>query len=780
MKISVFRNLFKSKDVPYSMDLEKVIARIRVGKSKDIIDKVRSGNKDAKTELPCILFAGEFTERNSNSLVKHSGLMVVDFDKYPTDEEMYEHLEELKQNPHFVLLFISPSGKGIKGVVKIPECDKYNHVKYFKAFARNFFGENTHWHKYFDKANCNVDRVCYESYDPNIYVNMDAELFDAELIDEGFKVSEKVPLLPINDESVIIDRIMKFNWKKGFNDGERNAYIFDLAGAFCEYGVSEYTAEGYILNNVVIGDFSESEAITTIRSAYRKRVANSKFFEDHTKLDRIKSDLNLGKKSVIEKYSISEGTYDEIKEESDHSVFWSIDEKGKVLINSLKYKTFLERNGYKKYYPSDSQHSNLVYVFENRVIDTSKERIKDFVLDYLLKRGEIEVWNYCVKYHNLFSEEFLIMLDTIELMMLKDARDKSFIAFKNGVLVVTKDTIDLVEYMEVGGYVWERQIINRDFKKLDNDDNDYKKFINNVSSNEPLSLETVTGYLISNYKNKSKNRAIILNDEMISDNPEGGTGKGVWVQGLCQMRNTAILDGKSLKDEKFDYQTVSSETQILVFDDVVRNFNFESKFSLVTEGITLERKNKDAIKLSVEDSPRMVISTNYAIKGEGNSHDRRRFEVEFAQYYGKNLTPADEFGRQLFDDWDEEEFARFDNYMVYCLQTYLKLGLVPQNAKNIKLRKFIAETSMEFKEWVEDKDNVALNIRLDKQVYFDRFTNEYQDYKKWLTRKKFNIWLQKYASFMNYTYVDGISNGIRWFILNTKGTVIEDNPEDDF
>ena len=86
MKISVFKNLFKSKDVPYSMDLEKVIARIRVGKSKEIVDRVRGGDKDAKNELPCILFAGEFTERNSSSLVKHSGLMVVDFDKYPTEE----------------------------------------------------------------------------------------------------------------------------------------------------------------------------------------------------------------------------------------------------------------------------------------------------------------------------------------------------------------------------------------------------------------------------------------------------------------------------------------------------------------------------------------------------------------------------------------------------------------------------------------------------------------------------------------------------------------------
>lgn len=775
MKISVFKNLFKSKDVPYSMDLEKVIARIRVGKSKEIVDRVRGGDKDAKNELPCILFAGEFTERNSSSLVKHSGLMVVDFDKYPTEEEMNEHLDELKQNPHFVLLFISPSGKGIKGVVKIPEADKHTHVKYFKAFKQMFFKEN----QYFDNANSNVDRVCYESYDPNIYVNMDAEVFDAELIDEGFKVSEKVPLLPINDESSIIDRIMKFNWKRGFNDGERNAYIFDLAGAFCEYGISEYTAEGYILNNVVIGDFPESEAITAIRSAYRKRTANSKFFEDYTKLERIKSDLKMGKKAVVDKYSISEGTYDEIKEESDHSVFWSIDEKGKVLINSLKYKTFLERNGFKKYYPCDAQHSNLVYVFENRVIDTSKERIKDFVLDYLLTRGEIEVWNYCVKYHNLFSEEFLIMLDTIELMMLKDTKDKSFIAYKNGVLVVTKDTAELVEYIEVGGYVWERQIINRDFVKLDNNDNDYKKFVFNIANQEPLSFESVTGYLLSNYKNKSKNRAIILNDETISDNPEGGTGKGLWIQGVSQIRNTTILDGKSLANEKFDYQTVSTETQILVFDDVVRNFNFESKFSLVTEGITLERKNKDAIKLSVEDSPRMVISTNYAIKGEGNSHDRRRFEVEFAQYYGKKLTPEDEFGRQLFADWDADEFTRFDNYMVHCLQTYLKLGLVPQNAKNIKLRKFIAETSMEFKEWIDDRDNVALNCRLDKQVYYDMFTNEYQDFKKWLTRKKFNIWMQKYCSFMDYKYVDGISNGSRWFILNTEDkTPVVD--EDDF
>src|SRR5690606_19515882 len=122
--------------------------------------------------------------------------------------------------------------------------------------------------------------------------------------------------------------------------------------------------------------------------------------------------------------------------------------------------------------------------------------------------------------------------------------------------------------------------------------------------------------------------------------------------------------------KSFPYQTVSQDTQILVFDDVKKNWDFESKFSLVTEGMTLERKNKDAIKLTVEESPKMVVSTNYAIKGEGNSHDRRRHEIEFSQFYNGKFTPYDDFKRQLFDDWNEQDYKGFDNYMVHCLQLY--------------------------------------------------------------------------------------------------------------
>lgn len=781
-KISVFKDLLKTKDVPYIVDLDKIIQRIKNGKAKDIVDLVRQApnKKEAdkiKSTLHCILFAGEFSERNGNGLVEHSGLMCVDFDKYPSTEAMLEHFEILKQNKHFVLLFVSPSGFGYKGVVKIPVATKETHPKYFTAFQKEF--DFDHW----DKSCSNVDRVCYESYDPNIYVNYDAEIFEPNLIDVGYSVSEKSPLIPITDEDKIIEKIMAFDWKKEFVEGERNSFVFDLAGMFCEYGVSQSTAEGYIFNNVVIGDFSETEMRTTIKSAYKKRNFDSKFFEDYQRIDKVRVDLKKGKDAVIKKHGISEDTFDELKEVLEHEDFWFItyDKNGKekVFVDPLKYKFFLERNGFKKHYPNDSQKPTWVYINSNKVKITSVEIIKDFVLNYLLNKKEFEVWNYCAKYQNLFAENFLLMLESIDLKMLNDDRFKSYIAFKNGVLEITKNTIKLVDYIDIDFYIWSDHILDRDYVELDNFENDYQTFIKNISNETEMPTECVIGYLISTYKNRSNNKAIILNDEVISENPEGGTGKGVFVQGISQVRKTSIIDGKLFDGKKsFPYQTVSLDTKILVFDDVIKNFNFEEKFSLVTEGLTLERKNKDAIKLNVHESPKLVISTNYAIRGEGNSHDRRRYELEIAQYYGKNLTPEDEFKRQLFDDWDLIDFQKFDNYMVYCLQLFLNNGLVKQNAKNIKMRKFIAETSMEFFEFVKDEETVLRNERLDKKAIFEKFVEEYPDFKKWLTRKKFNLWVQKFCSFSNFEYISDTSNGMQWFIIKSGELKKEDDNDD--
>jgi len=177
-----------------------------------------------------------------------------------------------------------------------------------------------------------------------------------------------------------------------------------------------------------------------------------------------------------------------------------------------------------------------VLIDSNKVKTTSVEVIKDFVLNYLMDKREISVWNYCASYQNLFSEQFLLMLESIDLEILADTKTKSYIPYQNGVLEITKDEFKLIDFIDIGYYIWHDHILDRDFIEIEDFENDYQKFINNISNNEPFAIECVIGYLLSTYKNRSNNKAVILNDEVISENPEGGTGKGVFVQGISQLR----------------------------------------------------------------------------------------------------------------------------------------------------------------------------------------------------------------------------------------------------
>jgi hypothetical protein len=200
---------------------------------------------------------------------------------------------------------------------------------------------------------------------------------------------------------------------------------------------------------------------------------------------------------------------------------------------------------------------------------------------------------------------------------------------------------------------------------------------------------------------------------MISDNPNGRSGKGLIWNALKQLKKVQSLDGKTFTFNKsFPYQNVSTDCQILVFDDVERNFHFESLFSVITEGINIEYKGKDAIRLSVEESPKIIITTNYTIKGDGGSHDARKFEVEMSTFFNADYTPEMFFGNKLFNDWDDKEWARFDNYMMECLKKYLNFGLVKSNTKNLEVRKLIDKIGHELHTFIESiKRDEWINIK---------------------------------------------------------------------
>jgi len=793
--VTIFKDI-KDTDTPFFRDIRQILLRIKDGSetTRDLVKRIRLEKRkperqELKKQLPAICFSGTFNKRTDASLIHHSGFICLDFDGYEKSKDLLHDKENLSKNKYVFSVFISPSGNGLKVLVKIP-ADADNHTNYFNSLEKYFNSP------YFDKTSKNLSRVCYESYDPLLHINENSSIWDLIEEPEYTEVSKNrdQPTIPITDENKIVDILVKW-WTKKYpmNEGQRNQNCYVLAMAFNDFGINKGLAS-YVLNQYASEDFSIREISRTIDSAYSHTTNfGTKYYEDEERINNIRAKLRRGvsKKEIRIQLQDShldsdtiESVLNKVEEENAKQTFWDRNDKGVIKIIHIQFKQFLEDKGFYKYCPEGGKNYVFVKVTNNLIDHTSDKEIKDFVLTHLLDLDDIGVYNYFADNTRFFREEFLSLLSTIDIYFIADTKGAAYLYYKNCAVKITKEGVSTLDYLDLGGYVWKDHVIDRNFVMCSVSEGfDFKKFISNINGGDEgriKSMESTIGFLLHGYKNLSFCPAVILNDEVISDNPEGGTGKGLIMNALSKMKKLVVIDGKSFAFERsFAYQLVSADTQILCFDDVRKHFDFERLFSVITEGLTLEKKNKDAIKIPFAKSPKIAMTTNYAIKGAGNSFARRKWELELHQYYSKDYTPLDEFGRLMFGDWNDDDWCEFDNYMIGCLKNYLRTGLVKSKFVNLKIRQLSAESCHEFIEWCGLVDSTERNVmlqtdvRLYKNELYSNFVEEYPDYgprgRMSISRTKFYRWLVSYAIYKEGTFPeeDRDQQG-RWIIIKSK------------
>jgi hypothetical protein len=788
-KITIYKHVTDTATTHFK-DVSVAIDRIKTGKSKVLVEKVRAEQDEEKQKLlknnlPGYCFSGKFRTRHDSAIIEHSGLVCLDFDKMPLDQ-IQTFKDSICDNEFTYCCFISPSGNGVKVLVKIPKEIKH-HRSYFKALKDYFKSD------YWDDKCINISRFCFESYDAEIFVNEDSLIWSEKDVDEVFEYGNTIPILPVRSSNEIITKLQVwFNRKFGATKGSRNNNLFVYANALNEYGIPEYEAQKHLCSYAE-KDFTEKEIITLIKSAYKKTGNHAtKYFEDAKTKEWIERQFKSGveKKKIVKQFTnvCTEDDIDnvitELKEVANISEFWFFDDKGKCHVSHYDFKVYLEQQGFYKLYPSESNSFIFIKIENNLIENTSNARVKDYVLKYLEQQKSIKPYELAASSSKLFKDDYLNLVEEAKISFFEDTIDTGVFFYKNGALKIDKSNVELIDYLDVDGYVWKEQVINRNFIPTDAHNCVFEKFLLLVCDKDDERLEalkSVIGYLLHSFKTSANNKAIIINDETISDNPNGGSGKGLFWNAIKHMKNVVDIDGKQFDFNKsFIYQRVNADTQLLVFDDVRRNFEFENLFSLITEGITIERKNKDAIKIPIEKSPKILITTNYTVGGIGGSFDRRKWEIEFSSYFNSLHTPLKEFGHLLFDEWDELEWCKFDNLMIGCLQLYLSKGLIKQEFKNLELRKLQKETSLEFIEWC-DEGGIALNTRHKKSELFDKFLTNYQrEYsnQKWFTIKLFIKWIESYGRYKGYKVSQGNSNGMRWINISDGGITIEPIEED--
>lgn len=776
MNVTIFKNV-KQVQNGFDKPVLDILNRIKIGKSKEKVLWLREQNKEIyqknKGNLPSVCFNGTFSHRSLKGLTEKSGLIILDFDKFSSEEEAIIFKESIISIDYIFSAWISPSGLGVKVLVKIPVDEM--HKEYFDSLK--LFFNSTHW----DDAGSDISRLCFESYDPEIYINTDSKVWDAIELPEIEDVGVSFTTIPVVSDNRIIDNLLKW-WKGKYGtiNGERNVNLFKLAIAFNEFGIAKSEAEN-VLSQFCEKDFSIVEVRNIIKSAYKRvSIHGTKFFEDNNLKEKIQKQIIAGKKTKdiesmfpeVANVNISQAI-EEIRENISVDCFWQYDKNGKISLIPHQFRLWLQQSNFFKYFPNNSQTYSFIYKEKNLIEETSEKRIKDYTLNYLdkLESEGYKPYDFMCASTKYFSSDFLSFLESAEIILKEDTPETCYLYYRNCVVEITKDSINQIDYIDIDGFVWKNQVIDRDYIVADHHTAIFRDFIYKISGQNMEkynSFKSVIGYLLHSFKTSSNNKAIILNDETITESPNGGSGKGLFCQAIGMMKKVATIDGKTFTFEKsFPYQTVSTDTQVLVFDDTKKNFNFESLFSLITEGITLEYKGQDAIKINVKKSPKIVITTNYTIGGVGGSFDRRKFEVELSNFFGANHSPIDQYNHMFFDDWDEQEFARFDNFMINCEQYYLNNGLVAHEFNNLDMRKYIKETSFEFSEWA-CADNLSFNVQHDKNTLYNQFVSDYQDFKKWLTQKRFSQWLDNYATFKEIETVKGKTMNNRWILFKNE------------
>ena len=261
MRVTIFQDLYKKdKSDAHVIQLATALKRIQEGNSATTIEAIRNGAKEFKKKLPVVLFSGEFESRNDEALTRHSQFIVLDFDHI--DVEASKAL--MATDPYVYSCWVSPSGDGLKALVKVTNPER--HRDHFRALRTYFLKQ---YDLEVDESGINESRACFESYDPDIVINEDANSFGA------FATEKSESQVAVSQSDSYTD-YLKLNLAarmiRQCADGEKHATLLRasrLVGGYISAGrIEEEEAVRVLSREILKRDVDDEQlAIRTIREA---------------------------------------------------------------------------------------------------------------------------------------------------------------------------------------------------------------------------------------------------------------------------------------------------------------------------------------------------------------------------------------------------------------------------------------------------------------------------------------------------------------------------------
>lgn len=375
----------------------------------------------------------------------------------------------------------------------------------------------------------------------------------------------------------------------------------------------------------------------------------------------------------------------------------------------------------------------------------------------------------------LLSEEKLSLLVDLdrgnEFKICADTKDCGYYFYENGFVEVSREHgVRLRPYSELPGIVWKDQILPRRFEKMEAEQYEtayFYKFLQNVAytkgkdddtnATRLAALMSIAGYNLHRFFDTHL-RATVLLDARTSDEPDGRSGKSLFCKALRFIMNAQpdtgaqcrIIDGKTFdQDNRFKYEELAHTTRLVIFDDIKRGVSIEDFFNAIPDGLAVERKSiggKERVHAKI------LFTLNYTLSIRGGSAKDRVIEFEFADYYSSKFKPEAEFKHWFFRDWDTNEWNKFDNLLMACVDLFMRLGVVSAAPVNLMERKLKDETCAEFVTFMEDTQPEHAR-KYNRKEWYTKLVDLDSDGKArnkdlaWMKMRAFTEFLKRWAEY---------------------------------
>lgn len=597
------------------------------------------------------------------------------------------------------------------------------------------------------------------------------------------------------------------NGDKGVDDllcgsllGRESELIDDI-----EHAMNSHDGIGTWLNIHKITEISD----TQIRDFWSLNDVQA-FYENHKKRLEGIDTFKIG----YLRYREDNGNLIPVSRYSSASDIYSITQttKGedKVEFNSLEAFRFLSASGFYRLRNSDEEASDYDIIrIDDGIIDRIRSyEVRDFIRSYIESnvKSDLVLRFFSDRLSTLMADKQLENLSIISDDFNDFSKGVQRTYYNNGQVEITARSITPDKPIS---NVWRSRIIPRKFRRVPIISNiqaldgkfyieyapgaencEFLQYIINTSNNCYLSGQerelaedetfewlhhivnkiTTIGFLLCDYKYSSERKAVVVQDHLMSEvgQSHGGAGKSILGDAIGRIVPQFFINGKTVNlADEFLLSGVTKTTRNIFIDDVRANFDFEKLFPMVTGQMPVNPKGKDRYTIPLSDSPKILINTNHAInKASEGSFKRRISYMEYSNWYNPDHMPIDDFHHMMFDDWDEDQWNLFDNFMAECVMFYLRSmedvwwregqGAVPPPMRNVELRTWRQEMGETFLAWADeyfDQEGNHLNVRCVRKELWDSFV-EYAGglYGHGVTRTNLRRKLEIFCRYKGYDF----------------------------